>query len=157
MIQTLVPPPVRAAATGRRLGYALTSRALLLLLAGSLLAIPGFFHSRHFVWTWAMAAWDAVVILLAIFDASLLPAPANVVVERRFDNSPVLGEPSQITLEMTQTSNSILDLRVTDALHPALDPMTLIQTFYGAAEHIARLRGRNPDTPRLLKKVTRTL
>ena len=43
------------------------------------------------------------------------------------------------------------------ALHPALDPITLIQTFYGSAERIARARGRNPDTPRLLKKVTRTL
>jgi glucosamine--fructose-6-phosphate aminotransferase (isomerizing) len=40
--------------------------------------------------------------------------------------------------------------------HPLLDPISLIQTFYGSAERIARRRGRNPDTPRLLKKVTET-
>ena len=32
----------------------------------------------------------------------------------------------------------------------------MIATFYGAAERIARLRGRDPDRPRLLKKVTET-
>lgn len=40
--------------------------------------------------------------------------------------------------------------------HPLLDPISLIQTFYGSAERIARRRGRNPDRPRLLKKVTET-
>lgn len=40
--------------------------------------------------------------------------------------------------------------------HPLLDPISLIQTFYGSAERIARRRGRNPDKPRLLKKVTET-
>jgi glucosamine--fructose-6-phosphate aminotransferase (isomerizing) len=40
--------------------------------------------------------------------------------------------------------------------HLLLDPISLIQTFYGSAERIARRRGRNPDTPRLLKKVTET-
>jgi glucosamine--fructose-6-phosphate aminotransferase (isomerizing) len=40
--------------------------------------------------------------------------------------------------------------------HPLLDPISLIQTFYGSAERISRRRGRNPDRPRLLKKVTET-
>jgi glutamine---fructose-6-phosphate transaminase (isomerizing) len=40
--------------------------------------------------------------------------------------------------------------------HPLLDPISLIQTFYGSAERIARRRGRDPDRPRLLKKVTET-
>lgn len=39
---------------------------------------------------------------------------------------------------------------------PLLDPISMIQSFYGSAERIARLRGRNPDRPRLLKKVTET-
>jgi glutamine---fructose-6-phosphate transaminase (isomerizing) len=42
-------------------------------------------------------------------------------------------------------------------LHTALDPISMIQSFYGSAEHIARARGRNPDTPRMLKKVTETV
>jgi glutamine---fructose-6-phosphate transaminase (isomerizing) len=40
--------------------------------------------------------------------------------------------------------------------HPLLDPISMIQSFYGSAERIARRRGRNPDKPRLLKKVTET-
>ena len=42
------------------------------------------------------------------------------------------------------------------ASHPHLDPISMIATFYGSAERIARLRGRDPDRPRLLKKVTET-
>jgi glucosamine--fructose-6-phosphate aminotransferase (isomerizing) len=42
-------------------------------------------------------------------------------------------------------------------LHTVLDPISMIQSFYGSAERIARTRGRNPDTPRMLKKVTETL
>ena len=40
--------------------------------------------------------------------------------------------------------------------HAALDPVTMIHSFYGSAERIAAMRGRNPDAPRLLKKVTET-
>jgi len=120
VIQTLVPPPIQATARAKRFGYALTPGPLLLLVAGCLLSIPGFFHLR---WIWAMLAWDGLVLLLAILDAVFLPAPANITVERRFDNSPVLGERTAITVEVTQASNQILEIRVTDALHPALDPM----------------------------------
>jgi glutamine---fructose-6-phosphate transaminase (isomerizing) len=39
---------------------------------------------------------------------------------------------------------------------PLLDPIAMIQTAYLSIERIARLRGRDPDRPRLLKKVTET-
>jgi glucosamine--fructose-6-phosphate aminotransferase (isomerizing) len=41
-------------------------------------------------------------------------------------------------------------------LDPAMAPIAHIQTFYGLAEKIARLRGLNPDEPPHLKKVTET-
>lgn len=37
-----------------------------------------------------------------------------------------------------------------------LDPIALIQSFYPMVEALARTRGRNPDEPRFLAKVTRT-
>ncbi|MER8777941.1 SIS domain-containing protein [Mesorhizobium sp. M0977] len=40
--------------------------------------------------------------------------------------------------------------------HPALDPISLIQSFYGSAERISIVLGRDPDKPRMLKKVTET-
>ena len=41
--------------------------------------------------------------------------------------------------------------------HPITDPLSLIVSFYGFVEALARHRGLNPDAPRLLKKVTETL
>ncbi|WP_245273694.1 SIS domain-containing protein [Mesorhizobium sp. WSM3224] len=43
-----------------------------------------------------------------------------------------------------------------ETLHPALDPISLIQSFYGSAERISIVLGRDPDKPRMLKKVTET-
>ncbi|WP_062634762.1 SIS domain-containing protein [Caballeronia arationis] len=47
-----------------------------------------------------------------------------------------------------------LPLAVTD--HPALDPIAAILSFYVMAAGLAAARGRNPDTPRHLNKVTET-
>jgi glutamine---fructose-6-phosphate transaminase (isomerizing) len=41
--------------------------------------------------------------------------------------------------------------------HPALDPISMIQSFYASAERIARVRGFNPDRARLLVKSTLTV
>jgi len=41
-------------------------------------------------------------------------------------------------------------------VHPLLEPFTMIQGFYLMAAKLAELRGRNPDQPRFLKKVTET-
>jgi glucosamine--fructose-6-phosphate aminotransferase (isomerizing) len=43
------------------------------------------------------------------------------------------------------------------AADPLLDPISMIQTAYPAIEAIARARGRDPDRPRLLKKITETI
>lgn len=40
--------------------------------------------------------------------------------------------------------------------HPLLEPLTMIQGFYLSAAQLAVARGRNPDQPRFLKKVTQT-
>ncbi|HUY82856.1 MAG TPA: DUF58 domain-containing protein [Acidobacteriaceae bacterium] len=124
MLSTLIPPPQKAAASPSRFGFALTTRALLLLTVGCLLALPGFLRP-HWAWVGIMAAWDALMVMLVIVDAALLPSPAKIQVERRFLNSPVLGEPTEIELEILQNSNQILDIRISDALHPALAPMPL--------------------------------
>jgi len=124
MIETLIPAPVKAAAHARWFGYALTPRALFLLAAGCLLTVPGFFYSHGmWGWVWAMVAWDGMVVLLAGIDAALLPSPSEITVERRFRNSPVLGERTEVELEVTQLSNQILEVKLSDALHRALAAM----------------------------------
>ena len=42
-------------------------------------------------------------------------------------------------------------------LHPLLDPLVAVVTFYAFVEALARRRGLQPDTPRHLRKVTETV
>jgi glucosamine--fructose-6-phosphate aminotransferase (isomerizing) len=49
-----------------------------------------------------------------------------------------------------------LSLPSVDA-HPVIGPMLAIQSFYRAAEALARARGLDPDRPPHLNKVTETL
>jgi glucosamine--fructose-6-phosphate aminotransferase (isomerizing) len=49
-----------------------------------------------------------------------------------------------------------LQLPVLDA-HPVLQPMLMIQTFYRFVDALALARGRNPDRPPHLRKVTETV
>ena len=48
------------------------------------------------------------------------------------------------------------NLPLAAAAHVDLDPITLLQSFYRMVEALARARGRDPDRPRHLNKVTRT-
>src|SRR5436190_13112764 len=43
-----------------------------------------------------------------------------------------------------------------DDLHPFAQPIALVQSFYPLAEALARARGRDPDAPPHLLKVTET-
>ena len=43
-----------------------------------------------------------------------------------------------------------------DGLHPFAQPIALVQSFYPLAEALARARGRDPDHPPHLCKVTET-
>ena len=40
---------------------------------------------------------------------------------------------------------------------PLLDPLSIIQSFYVFVERLARKTGRDPDRPKLLRKVTMTV
>jgi glutamine---fructose-6-phosphate transaminase (isomerizing) len=48
-------------------------------------------------------------------------------------------------------------LALAESGHPLLDPLAIIQTAYLEIERVAVALGRDPDRPRLLKKVTETL
>lgn len=48
-------------------------------------------------------------------------------------------------------------LTVATTGHAALDPLTMLLSFYGFAERLSRARGHAPDRPSLLRKVTETI
>ena len=121
-MRTLIPSPAEGAGrplgrTGRRLGFGLTPRALWLVVAGLPLALPAFWHP----WAvWFMVGWDAVVLLLVLGDAWRLPGPRQFRVTRTFLDSPQLGLATRVELAVSSQAEQVLDVRVTDDLHPAL-------------------------------------
>src|SRR5580700_9332440 len=103
MIQSLIPAPasVNARSPGR-LGVfsntTLTARSILLLLAGLLCTIPGFFGLQ----------WLA--LLLVLFDLSSLPPPHALRITRAFIDSPVLGRETRMELVVEHATHSILQV-----------------------------------------------
>jgi uncharacterized protein (DUF58 family) len=133
-MQTLIPQAVTVRARyfgrfGRVLGFGLSARALLLLIAGVLWAIPAFFHPHRI---WMMLVWDGLIALLIVVDGIGLPAPSAIAVTRRFLHSPALGERTEVEYEVVQQSNGIVTVLVTDDLHPALiaSPRSLTVVAY---------------------------
>jgi uncharacterized protein (DUF58 family) len=121
-MQTLIPQPITTQArylgrAGRVLGFGLSARALWLLVAGLLWAIPAFFHPHR---VWMMLVWDGLIVGLIILDGMRLPLPGSISVTRRFLHSPALGERSEIEYDVLQQSNRIVTVIVTDDLHVAL-------------------------------------
>ncbi len=130
-MRTLIPTPISAAARpagrfGRWLGFALTSRSLLLFLAGLLGLIPAFFHLHR---VWLMVAWDALVLALVLFDALTLPPPSTLTLTRTFLDSPRLGERTRVELSLLNESNRILAVSLTDALDASLAPSPEMRTI----------------------------
>ncbi len=121
-MQTLIPQPASARAqpigrTGRVLGFGLTPLAMVLLACGLVLSAPAFWHPR---WIWGMFAWDAVVLLLAVLDAVRLPRPADFLLTRSFLDSPQLGQPTRVELQVMMQADAVVDLRLVDDLDTAL-------------------------------------
>ena len=103
--------------TGRWFGFGLTPRAMWLVVAGIVLALPAFWHPRAVLF---MAGWDLLLLLVVGWDAFRLPRPRQIGVSRTFLDSPQLGMATRVELAVTAEANQVLTVRVTDDLHPAL-------------------------------------
>ena len=121
-MRTLIPPSARGAArplgrSGRVFGFGLTRRALWLVVAGFVLALPAFWYPRA---VWFMAGWDVLLLLLVLWDLLQLPHPKQLTVSRDFVDSPQLGVATRVELSVTSEANGVVEVRLTDDLHPAL-------------------------------------
>ena len=137
---SLKPGTVSATCARRgRLGFALTPRALWLLVAGALWLIPGFFHFRF---VWGMLAWDAVVLAAALIDLLQLPAPRLIEAERSWSNAPALANETEVELAVTQRGSRILLCTLMDDLPHAFvaTPAGLALTAYPNARASLRYR-----------------
>lgn len=117
----LVPPAVeaRCRALERKffLGRLLPSggfgpRGFLLLLMGLLWMGPAWWEPRFL---WAMAAWDALVVVVWAWEFLRLPRPEEITVRRVWNQATALGTPSQISVEIENGGrNAILAWVVDD-------------------------------------------
>jgi uncharacterized protein (DUF58 family) len=115
---SLHPEPVRAACRPRgRFAFGLTPRAIWLLAAGLLFALPGFFRAT---WGYGMLAWDALVLLAVILDGLRLPLAQQITVERSWSNAPALDSETEIQLAVEHSGETILESHLVDDLPDAL-------------------------------------
>jgi glucosamine--fructose-6-phosphate aminotransferase (isomerizing) len=69
----------------------------------------------------------------------------------------ILGERGVPVIEAGPPTSGGMVLPCDPTLNPLLMPLALAQSFYGLLDQVARARGRDPDAPPHLKKVTETL
>ena len=111
---TVRPEAVRVPAKPRgRLAWAPTSRALWLLLAGLLFLVPAFFQQRF---AWGILAWDVCVLIAAVVDATILPAPRQIELSREWLSAPSLGRGVEVELAVTQHGRSLIYCALLDDL-----------------------------------------
>jgi len=127
---SLHPEPLSASCQPRgRMAFGLTPRAMILVAAGLLLALPGFFHAQ---WALGMVAWGVLAVAAIVLDSLRLPLPEQITVERSWSNAPALGSETEIFLALQQTGKTILECRLVDDLPEALVavPSTLLLRAY---------------------------
>lgn len=116
---SLHPAPIRAACRPRRrfVTVGLTVRTILLLLAGFVWLIPGFWNSR---WSYATPAWDFLVLAAALLDGIRLPGARELTVGRDWLNTPALDSETEIELSVENHGRTIVECRLVDDLPAAL-------------------------------------
>ena len=127
---SLHPDAVSAACRPRgRFAFGLTPRAIWLLVASLVLALPGFFDAHL---AYGMLLWDAIILAAALWDGARLTAPQQITVDRSWSNAPSLDSATEIELGVLQTGSAILVCRVVDDLPDALvrEPATRLLRAY---------------------------
>ena len=115
---SLHPGPVRATCERRRRwGFGLTARSIGLLVAGFVLLVAGFWDPRL---SYAMLAWDVLVLFAALLDGLRLPHVTDLIAGRSWSNAPSLDSETEIELTLENQGKVIVECRLVDDLPPAL-------------------------------------
>jgi len=134
---------------GRGLGFAVAQEAALKLKETSGVHAEAMSAAELMHGPWTLLGEHFPVLLLSQRDETL--AGASDLVTRLADQDiPVVVAgaaegPARIVLDTVRD------------LHPFVAPLALIQSFYPLVDAIARARGRDPDKPPRLRKVTETV
>jgi uncharacterized protein (DUF58 family) len=112
------PVEVRAQCEPRaRWNFGLTARSIALLLAGFVFLVFGLWEQRL---SYAMLAWDGLVLLATLLDGLRLPKASNLTATRRWSNAPSLDSQTEIELAIENNGGVIVECRLIDDLPPSL-------------------------------------
>jgi len=121
----LVPPPIEAPTQSyKRIGVALGDRFFMLLFVGLVWLGPAFIDPRF---VYAMFAWDTLALLAWLADLARLPKPGKVTVRRSWRSAAALSIPSEIDLELINSSRTSIRATLIDTTPVQLrhEPPTL--------------------------------
>lgn len=117
---TLIPHSISAKAERRkRLAGAFGPRFFLLVIVG-LVWLGAAFHDPRFFY--ALAAWDALVLVAWGIDLASLPRPESLVITRRWTSAAALSVPSQIELLVENSSGVSVFAKIADNVPVYLRP-----------------------------------
>ena len=135
---SLHPETIKAACQPRsRLAFGLTPRALILLGAGFLWLIPGYYIPRL---AYGMLIWDALILLITLADGLRLPGPATITASRSWLSAPSLGVSVEIELSLTHSNAILLDCQLIDDLPPQLIETPITRSLRAYPRVAATLR-----------------
>src|ERR1700688_4482261 len=99
------PAAIRAVCEPRgRWSFGLTARSVALLIAGFGFLIPGLWDQRL---SYAILAWDLLVLIAAILDGTRLPQAAQLTATRSWSNAPSLDSQTEIELSIENQGSVI--------------------------------------------------
>ncbi len=131
--------PASAEGRARHFGWALRPRALLLLLAGTLCLLPGFFLQVDAAkLVLALVVWNAAILLVCAVELHALPY--SVSITRSFLATPALGQPTLFELSVTHTGARAIHIGLTDALHPALAALPAETSMHAFPRELTKAR-----------------
>lgn len=115
---TLVPPAITAKAEKRKRMAGAFGPRFFFLIAIGLVWLGGAFHDPRFFY--AMAAWDALVLIAWGIDLASLPSPRNLSIARRWSRAAALSVPNTIELVLENSSRVTVLATLIDNVPPEL-------------------------------------
>lgn len=110
--ETLIPPPVTAAAGKRsRIALAFGPRFFLLLAIGLVWLGAAFYDSRFY---WALAVWDGLALIAWAVDLASLPRPQQLSITRRWNSAMGLSVPATVELVLENSSRRFVSATLID-------------------------------------------
>ncbi|MGO4572147.1 SIS domain-containing protein [Microvirga sp. 2TAF3] len=134
---------------GRGVGFAMAQEAALKLKETSGIHAEAMSSAELMHGPWTLAGDHFPILILSQHDETL-SGVNDLVTKLNDQNVPVIVAgaaegPAKVMLPSVE------------GIHPFIAPITLIQSFYPLVNAIAQARGRDPDNPPRLRKVTETV